>query len=381
MTRFASARMSGIEKTLIRQVNDRADASCLNLGLGELVFPTPAAILDGVRRGVGSWRHGYTANAGLGELRELIAHRAGPGLAAENVCVTIGAEEALFAALFVLVNSGDEVLVPDPGFPSYATIVRMAGGAPVAYPLSPASGFALDPRAIAQRITGRTRVLILNSPHNPTGTIVAPEALAALAELCAGREITLISDEVYREVVFEEEKAESLARFSAGTVVIDSLSKTYSMTGWRLGWCVAPQQFIRMIETFNQLAISCPPVVCQRAAMLALEGAADEEKRRNLLELAKRRELALRCLREFTDLDFARPSGTFYVYADIGPKLRPGRTSLDAALELIEREKVVTIPGLAFGKEATDFLRISFAAAPADIEEGLRRIGRFFGKG
>lgn len=379
MTTFRSERMRGIEKTLIRQVNDRADASCINLGLGELAFPTPAAILDRLRDEVKSWPLGYTANAGLPELRRLIASRSGPEVTPDQVCVTIGAEEAIFALLMILVCPGDEVLVPDPGFPAYPTIVRMAGGTPVPYALSPEKSFSLDVEEVAGRITPRTRIMIVNSPNNPAGAVYSAEELQALASLCRRYELTVLSDEVYREILFEG-RAESISRYYDRTVVIDSLSKTYSMTGWRLGWCVAPPELSRMVGTFNQLAISCPPAVCQRAAILALQGVADDEKRRNVEELKRRRDLAAAALRRYTDLEFVMPQGAFYIYADISPKMASGARSLDVAFDLIDKAKVVAIPGEAFGRSASKFLRISFAAQAADIEEGIRRIGLFFSR-
>jgi aspartate aminotransferase len=379
MTSFRSERMRGIEKTLIRQVNDRADASCINLGLGELTFPTPAAILDRLKEEVASWPLGYTANAGLPELRRLIASRSGPGVTPDQVCVTIGAEEAIFALLMILVGPGDEVLVPDPGFPAYPTIVRMAGGTPVPYPLSPERAYSLDLSEVAGRVTAKTRIMIVNSPNNPTGAVHSEEEIQALAALCRRHDLTVLSDEVYREILFEG-RAESLSHYYEGTVVIDSLSKTYSMTGWRLGWCVAPPELTRMVVTFNQLAISCPPAICQQAAILALQGIADEDKRRNVEELKRRRDLAVGALRRHTDLKFAVPRGAFYIYADISSKMAPGARSLDVAYDLIDKAKVVTIPGEAFGRSAPGFLRISFAAQEADIEEGIRRIGLFFGR-
>jgi len=379
MTLFPSDRLKGIDKTLIRQINDRADASCINLGLGELDFPTPAALLERVSAELNSWPMGYTANAGLPELRGLIAERSGSGLTVEHVCVTIGAEEAIFAVLMVLVNAGDEVLVPDPGFPAYAAIVRMAGGIPVGYALPPESHFALDGEEVARRITPRTRALVINSPHNPTGAVYSGEELSRLAGLCRRHGLIALSDEVYREIVFEG-RAESLSDYYEPTVVINSLSKTYSMTGWRLGWCVAHPELIRMLGTFNQLAISCPPAVCQRAAILALQGVADEEKKKNIEELKKRRDLAARCLDRVMGLKYHKPRGAFYIWADISARLSPSRTALDVALQLIEMEKVVAIPGSAFGRSAEGFLRLSFAASPENIEEGIRRIGRFLGR-
>jgi len=379
MTPFPSQRMQGIEKTLIRQINDRADASCINLGLGELAFPTPLAILERLAAEVKSWPLGYTPNAGLPELRQLIAQRTGPGVTAEQVCVTIGAEEALFALIMVLVSPGDEVLVPDPGFPSYPTLVRMAGGRPVGYALSPARHFALDLEEIGRRMTPRTRLLVLNSPNNPTGAVYSGEDMKDLAVLCRRQELTVLADEVYREIMYEG-RAESLAPFYERTIVVNSLSKMYSMTGWRLGWCVGPPEIIRTVIIFNQLAISCPPAICQRAALLALQGVGDREKAAYLEELRRRRNLAAQCLDRYAGLKCEKPSGTFYLFADISAELSPSRTSWDVALELIAREKVVAIPGLAFGRAAENFLRLSFAATPENIEEGIRRIGRFFGK-
>jgi len=379
MTGYPSERMKGIEKTLIRQINDRADASCINLGLGELEFPTPAAILERVSAELKTWPMGYTPNPGLLELRTLIAERRGSGFTADNVCVTIGAEEALFALIMVLVGAGDEVLVPDPGFPAYATIVRLAGGIPVGYALSPENGFAVDIQDVEHRISPRTKVLVLNSPHNPTGAVCSPEALARLAEVGRRNGLVVLSDEVYREIVFEG-RAGSPTDYYDRTVVVDSLSKTYSMTGWRLGWCVGPPEIIQLLGTFNQLAISCPPAVCQRAALLALRGIADEEKKRNIEELRKRRDLAARCLDRFTDLKYFRPQGAFYLWIDISARQSPSQTSFDAAVGLIDREKVVVIPGSAFGRTSEGYLRLSFAASPEKIEEGIRRIGRYFGR-
>jgi aspartate aminotransferase len=379
MIEFRSDRMSGIEKTLIRQVNDRADSSCINLGLGQPVFPTPASIRERLVAQADAWSLGYTPNAGLLELRELVARRDGRGLGPDNVCVAVGAEEALFAALMVLVNPGDEVLIPDPGFPSYASITRLAGGTPVGYTLSAGKGFIPDVDEVGARLGPRTRALVLNSPHNPTGAVYPATVLKDLAELCRSRGLTVLSDEVYREVVYAG-PAGSISSSLEGALVIDSLSKAWSMTGWRLGWCVGPAEIIELMGTFNQLAVSCPPAISQKAAVLALSGVADEEKRRNLEELGRRRAAAVEALEEFTDLKYVPPLGTFYVYVDISSRLAPGRGSLDVALELIDRHKVVTIPGRAFGRATEGFLRLSFAASPDEVREGIRRLGLFFGR-
>jgi len=367
--------MEGIEKTLIRQMNDLADGSCLNLGLGELRFPTPRAILDHVRDHIGSWRLGYTPNEGFRELKELIAARHGWAVEPGRVCVTNGAQEALFAALMVLVDSGDDVLVPDPGYPAYASIVKMAGGVPRSYALNGASGFALDIGAVEAALSPSTAAVIINCPHNPTGAVYDRESVRVLAALCDSRGIPIISDEVYAAIYYDRAPT-SPAFFSPRCVVVDSLSKTYSMTGWRLGWCIVPEDMISPLAAFHQLSVTCASAVSQHAAMFALRGGADAEKDDNLRELARRRDLAIACLKR-NGLAFVEPAGTFYIMVDVTTRRPRFGTSLDLAKAFLAREKVVTIPGSAFGARGEGYLRISFAAAPADIEEGVRRLARF----
>jgi len=380
MKHFLSSRLQGIEKTLIRQIHDRADASCLNLGLGELAFPTPRPILDQLREELREWSYGYTPNAGFPELRQLVAETSGLEVTAEHVCATIGAEEALLAALMVLVNPRDEVLIPDPGYPAYASIVKMAGGIPVPYPLRWENNFSLEPGEVEKRVRPQTKILLLNSPHNPTGTAYSSAELKSLAELCRRHDLTVVADEVYREIYYDD-RPDSMAHYLDKCIVVNSLSKTYSMTGWRLGWCIGPPELVRLIITFNQLAILCPPAVCQRAALLALKGSADEQKRQYLEELRRRRELTLAGLEKHTDLKYVRPSGAFYVFVDVSSKMPRQGKSLDICLSILAEEKVVVIPGIAFGQGGEGFLRLSFAARPEHIQEGIRRIGRFFSRG
>jgi aspartate/methionine/tyrosine aminotransferase len=379
MKPFLSSRLQGIEKTLIRQIHDRADASCLNLGLGELAFPTPEPILRQLREELREWNIGYTPNAGFPELRQLVAETSGLDVTADHVCATIGAEEALLAGLMVLVNPRDEVLIPDPGYPAYASIVKMAGGIPVPYPLRFESHFSLEAAEVEKRVTPQTRILLLNSPHNPTGAIYSGTELKSLAELCRRHDLTVVADEVYRQIHYDH-PPDSIARYIDRCLVVNSLSKTYSMTGWRLGWCIGPPELIRLVITFNQLAVTCPPAVCQRAAILALKGTADGQKRQYLEELRRRRDLTLDSLEKHTDLKYFRPLGAFYVFADVSSKMTRLGNSLDICLNILAEEKVVVIPGIAFGQGGEGFLRLSFAARPEHIQEGIQRIGRFFSR-
>jgi aspartate/methionine/tyrosine aminotransferase len=377
MKKFFSERMRGVEKTLIRRVNDLADSSCIDLGLGELRFPTPKSILGHIKEKSEDWDLGYTPNEGLQELRDLVAEKCGYSVSPDQVCITVGAEEAVFAALMVLVNPGDEVLVPDPGYPAYPLIVKMAGGLPRTYPLYPENHFGLKAEDVEGSINDRTKAVIINSPNNPTGAVYSKEEIAALAKILEEREILVISDEVYRDIYFEGEP-DSIARHVKNFVAINSLSKSFSMTGWRLGWCIAPPELIKLIATFHHLAVACAPAISQHAAVFALKGNAEEERLKNREELRRRRDFALRCLDQFTDLKYIKPAGAFYIFANIINKIPEYGSSLDISMNLLKREKVVTIPGIAFGERGEGFLRISFSAPPEQIKEGIRRIGRFF---
>jgi aspartate/methionine/tyrosine aminotransferase len=378
MKSVVSGRMAGIEKTLIRRMNDLADAACINLGLGELAFPTPKAILKYVRENCHRWRLGYTPNEGLKELRELIASKSGYGVEADRVCVTIGAQEAIFAALMVLVDTGDEVLVPDPGFPAYTSIVKMAGGTPRLYPLSAACGFSLDPEDIEKRLSARVKALIINSPHNPTGAVFGEEDVRKLASACSERGIVIISDEVYGEIFYERKPA-SPASYPGRWIAVNSLSKSHSMIGWRIGWGIAPPEVLKAMAAFHQLSVACASALSQHAAIFALKGRADGEKKSNVRELRRRRDLIMNCLRRYTDLRFVKPAGAFYIMVDVSSAAAKFGNSLEIAQKILTQEKVVTIPGAAFGPQGEGYLRLSFAADPEDIEEGVRRIGRFFG--
>ena len=371
-----SSRLRGMQKTLIRRMHDLADSSSIDLGLGELRFPTPAPILEHVRENLVNWKLGYTPNEGYPELRELLAAKSGRDVTADRIFVTVGAQEALLAVLMAVVETGDEVLVPDPGYPAYPSLVRLAGGGPKPYPLLPEDGFKAGANRILGLVGEKTKAVILNSPNNPTGAVYAREELEKLA-LGLRRTSTLaISDEVYGEIAFGE-RPESISSYTDRCAEINSFSKTYCMTGWRIGWCVVPAELTRPLAAFQQLSVTCAPAISQRAAIFALNGFADEDVKRNLGELARRRAVALKCLEDNTDLGCVAPGGAFYLFVDVSDKRSRFGSSLDIALALLKKEKVVTIPGIAFGAGGEGYLRLSFAAEPGDIVEGIRRLGRF----
>jgi aspartate/methionine/tyrosine aminotransferase len=375
--------MKAIAKSLIRQVNDRADASCLNLGIGEPVFPPPQAILDHVRTRLPEWKASYSAVEGLPELRRAVADAAGRDGGAPidpaRVCITAGSQEALFVLLLTLLDPGDEVLLPDPGFPAYAAIARVAGGAAVSYPLRFDDGFHLDPADLLGRLSPRTRAIVLNTPNNPAGAVYGAASLAALAAGLEGSGIPVLADECYRALTYGPAPL-SFLRYYPDAIAVGSLSKSHALTGWRLGWMIVPDRLVGRFAGVHQLAVTCAPVVSQRAAIFALQGGAEEECAANLAELARRRDLALAALRDCTGLPCHEPEGAFYLFARAERECARAGGSLALALRLLEEEKVVLTPGAAFGPGGEGYLRISFAAAPETITTGLERLGRFLAR-
>lgn len=376
MTEFLSRRVRGLEKTLLRRIHDLGDSSCIDLGLGQPVFPTPKSLLDLLKERILDWDLGYTPNAGLAELREMIAQRSSLGVSADQVCITVGSEEAMFLALLSLTDEGDEILLPDPGFPAYGSIVRIVGGVPRYYRLHPENNFSLVADDVKEVLTPKSKAIVVNSPNNPSGAVYSGEELLRLSELLLSRKIIAISDEVYSDIYYDE-KPDSMARCYPHSVVIDSLSKSYSMTGWRLGWCIAPPGLVKAIVSLHQLAAICAPTLSQRMALLVLEGYADKEKMENIQELRRRRNLATSLIEKSMGLDYIKPAGTFYLLLDISGLLPRYGSSLDIALKLLNEEKVITIPGTAFGQGGEGYLRLSFAASSENIKEGIRRIAHF----
>ncbi|MFQ5743112.1 MAG: pyridoxal phosphate-dependent aminotransferase [Acidobacteriota bacterium] len=364
-----SARLEEVGISLIRQVFDAAPPEAINLGLGEPTFDTPGAILAAAHAALERGRLGYTANAGLPELRRAIAARADAGPDEDSVCVTAGASEALLASMLARLGPGDEVLVPDPGYPAYPAIARLAGAKPVAYRLRAEEGFRFTATSLAQAVTAKTRAVVLNSPANPTGTVIPADQLEQVAQLAACHDLLVISDEVYREIYFGERPA-SYLQVSADGLIIGSLSKMASMTGWRLGWVIGPPAIIRPITVVHQYAVTCAPTLSQMAALAALgdEATLQLEAMRN--RFLAHRDLMVERVQNRLGFPYLLPQGAFYLLVEAAPV----GNSLAVALELLERARVITVPGAAFGQQADRFLRLSFSASKDDIREGIDRL-------
>ena len=365
-------RLRGIQKSMIRQLFDRAPAGSVNLGLGEPDLPTPDVIRRAAARVVTDEQNGYTPQAGLLALRERVAAEYPHlKLTPDQAIITAGSQEALYLALLTLVDEGDEVLLPDPGFVAYPTITRMAGGRPVFYRLPAARGFAFDPEEFRRALTPRTKVVVCVSPSNPTGRVLSRADLAAMADALRGTGAYVVSDEIYRNLYYTEERPASVSEFYTGRVVVlGGLSKAMSMTGWRLGWLCGAGEVVRSALVLHGYVTTCASAVSQKAALAAWTPEAERAGGEMRQTFRARRDHLLALLARETDLRAVAPEGAFYTMADVSAH----GTSMQVAETLLARG-VVTVPGAAFGAEGEGYLRLSFCADLPALSEGVRRIG------
>ena len=363
-------RLQGIEKSVIRQVFDRAKPGSLNLGLGEPDLPTPDVIRQAAVKVIVEEQNGYTSHAGLPALRQKIAGDY-PYLDnnPERVIVTAGSQEALYLALLSLVDEGDEVLLPNPGFVAYPTIVKMAGGSVAYYKMPAAKEFVFDVGEFKRALTPRTKVVVCISPSNPTGRVLTREDLSSIAEALKDHGAYLISDEIYRDLYYVTERPESASSFYERTIVISGVSKSLSMTGWRLGWICGDAEVIRTALILHGYVTTCASTVSQKAALAAWSAEAELAKASFRVTFGKRRQHLLSLFENELQLRAVSPDGAFYTMLDVS-KYGP---SVQVANALLER-KVITVPGVAFGSESEGFLRVSFCADFDALTEGVKRI-------
>jgi aspartate aminotransferase len=365
-----AARLQGIEKSLIRQVFDRARPDSINLGLGEPDLPTPLVVRQEAARVVLEEQNGYTAHAGLNALRELVAADY-PYLESkpERVVITAGSQEALYLALMTLVDHGDEVLLPDPGFVAYPTIVRMAGGVPRYYRMPAARDFSFDAGEFRRALTPRTKVVVCISPSNPTGRTLSEEDLRAISSALAGTNAYVISDEIYRELYYTSERPATISDFYPRTLVIGGLSKSMSMTGWRVGWLCGDDAVIGSSLILHGYVTTCASTVSQKAALAAWSVEAEQARAEFRERFRRRRDYLLALVRIKLGLHGVTPDGAFYAMVEIGQ----GLSSIKVAEEMLEH-KVITVPGVAFGTEGEGFLRVSFCADEEKLALGVERM-------
>jgi len=352
----------------------------ISLSLGEPDFTPPFHILEAATKAMTTGKTHYTPTMGIPALREALAVKAKNDYGLHynpetEILVTVGATEAVALALLALIETGDEVLIPDPGFVCYEPAVKMAGGTPVSVPLYEDDGFDLLIENVMSQITSKSRVIIVNSPHNPTGTVLPHDTLRELCKIAVERDLIVISDEVYEKIVYDENKFYCLATYPEmrdRTLVVNSFSKTYAMTGFRVGYVMGCEELIGAVTLAHQFIVACVDGPAQYAALAALEGPQDFVKSM-VKEFDKRRRLIHKRLNEIEGFKCSLPKGAFYVFPNIK---RFGLSSSEFAEFLIKEAKVATVPGVSFGKNGEGYMRFSYAASYEDIEEALNRIER-----
>ena len=376
--RSIAGRAIGLPRSEIRVLFDRAGErpDAIRLEVGEPSFTTPRHVVEAAAAAALAGHTGYGPNGGLASLRELLSDKIArvDGYAAhpENIVVTPGGMNALFSCYLSLLEPGDQVLLPTPGFPNMDELVRFLGGRPVFYPLRAADRYLPDPGLIDSLVTDRTSVLFVNTPANPTGAVFPAPLMQDLVELCDRRDLWLLSDEVYDELVLDERAHHTAAaRFdTAGRVItIYSFSKVYAMTGWRVGYAVAPPGLADLLRKLQEPQVSCPSTISQKAAEAALLG--PPQPFRAMLRAYRRRRRAALATAAEAGLDFVAPTGTMYMLVGVDTG---GRSMLRFALDLLDDHGVSVAPGSVFGPGGEGYVRISLAADEDDIVEGLRRL-------
>ncbi|HJC48501.1 MAG TPA: aminotransferase class I/II-fold pyridoxal phosphate-dependent enzyme [Candidatus Lachnoclostridium pullistercoris] len=367
---------SGIRK-FFDVVNEMDDA--ISLGVGEPDFDTPWHIREEGIYSLEKGRTFYTSNAGLKELKAEICNYLKRRYDVlydpdTEVMATVGGSEAIDVALRAMLEPGDEVLIPQPSYVSYVPCTILANGTPVVIELEEKDEFRLTPEKLLEKITPKTKVLIMPFPNNPTGAIMEREDLEKIAKIVEEKDLFVISDEIYSELTYKGHHVTiaSLPGMKERTVLINGFSKSYAMTGWRLGYAAAPKEILRQMLKIHQFAIMCAPTTSQYAAVSALKNG-DDDVAAMREAYDQRRRYLVHALREM-GLECFEPYGAFYVFPSIK---KFGMTSDDFATRLLREEKVAVVPGTAFGDSGEGFLRLSYAYSLESLKEALDRIRRF----
>jgi aspartate aminotransferase/aminotransferase len=379
--RSISSLASSIERSGIRDLMDAAremGEPIVHLEVGEPSFTTPAHIIEAAFEAAAAGATRYTQSGGILPLRQAIADRYAAKwdkpITANMVMASHGGVNAINSSIFALVDRGDEVLVPDPGWPNYRQILNLVGATSVLYPMTVENGYLPDPDSLERLITSKTRMIIICNPGNPTGAVWPAETVKAVMSLAAKHDLYVLSDEIYEELVFDGLHVPAATFDDDNRVItVSGFSKTYAMTGCRLGWAIADTPVLTMINKMLEPLISCPSSVSQQAGIAALTGT---QQPVGVMREAyrKRRDLAVEIL-EPAGLLPVRPSGAFYAIVDLRETGMAGR---ELALALLAEQRVAAAPGDTFGKVlANGFLRISLASSDEDVAEGCRRLIAF----
>jgi aspartate/methionine/tyrosine aminotransferase len=359
---------------------ERQGRSIIHLEIGEPDFDTPPHIKDAAKQALDAGATHYGPSAGLPELREAIAKHVtetrGVPVSPEEVVVTPGAKPIMFFTILALVGTGDEVIYPNPGFPIYESVINFVGGTPVPIPLREDTGFGFDLDLFERKLSPRTRLIIMNSPENPTGGVLDRSQIERIAALAAARSIPVLADEIYRQFLYEGEFTSimGLPGMRDLTILLDGFSKSYAMTGWRLGFGVMPTPVVEHVTRLMVNSNSCTASFVQLAGIAALQGD-QTPTARMVAEFKRRRDLIVDGLNRLPGVKCARPRGAFYVFPNItGTR----HTSAEVAERLLNEAGVAALAGTAFGQYGEGYLRFSYANSEANLRAALDRMRPIF---
>ena len=351
----------------------------VGFGAGEPDFDTPQHIKDACAKALADGFTKYTPAAGIPELRQAIAdkHKRENGLTYKpsQIIVSCGGKHSCYNVILATCQEGDEVIIPAPYWLSYPEMVKLAGARPVILETSDQTEFKVTPAQLCAAITPRTRLFVLKSPSNPTGSVYTPDEIKALGDICVEKGVLIMSDEIYEHLLYDGAQHKSVASFSPAhlehTIIVHGFAKAWSMTGWRLGWCAAPEPIARAIDAVQSHSTSNPTSFAQKGAVAALTGPQDHLPKW-LAEFSKRRTYAFNQLNAMAGISCVNAKGAFYLFPNI---TKTGLKAAEFCAKLLEQEKVAAVPGIAFG--ADDYIRLSYATSMANIEKGLARIENF----
>src|SRR5881296_2992769 len=351
----------------------------VGFGAGEPDFDTPQHIKDAAAKALAEGFTKYTPSSGIPELRQAIADKFkrenGLSYKPSQIIVSCGGKHSCYNLIIATCEEGDEVIIPAPYWLSYPEMAKLAGATPVIIETTDKTEFKVTPEQLRAAITPRTRLFVLNSPSNPTGSLYTRAEIKALGDICVEKGVLIMSDEIYEKLVYDGAEHASVASFSQAhyehTIIVHGFAKAYSMTGWRLGYLAAPEPIAKAIDAIQSHSTSNPTSFAQKGAVAALTGPQDHLKGW-LAEYAKRRSYAHQRLNSIPGVSCVNAKGAFYLFPNIS---RFGLKSTEFCARLLDQEKVAAVPGIAFG--ADDYLRISYATSFANIEKGLERVERF----
>ena len=356
---------------------ERQGKSIIHLEIGEPDFDTPEHIRDAAKQALDDGFTHYGASAGQLELREAIANhqteRQGYEVSPDSVIVTPGGKPVMFFTIMALVEEGDEVIYPNPGFPIYESMIRYMGGTPVPMQLNEESGYNADIDKFRSLITPRTKLLIVNSPNNPCGSVIPEADLEEIARMAVENDLMVLADEIYKDMYYGDQEHVSITKFAGmreQSVILDGFSKSYAMTGWRLGYGVFPEFLVEPATRLMTNSVSCTSVFSQMAAIAALEGPQDSVEVM-MEEFTKRRDLVVEGLNSLPGVTCPVPKGAFYAFPNI---IGTGLSSVEFAEKAMHEAGVALLAGTAFGEFGDGYVRISFANSQENLQEAISRL-------